>query len=160
MKTLITASEAIALAFADSGFLPTESISPSDIAAAEARFLLPITGRRLWDRLLEGDYLSLRADYAAPAAAQAVRLTVQPALDIRAGQGGTVTPYGTMHHPAAHEQLRAARRAVRARLNTLLKLLSEHLNEAASDYPEYDPDENVLNRIDTASGMVLPHRKN
>ena len=44
MTTLVTPREVIDLAFADGGYLPPEAIGTVDIAAAEARYLLPVTG--------------------------------------------------------------------------------------------------------------------
>ena len=76
------------LAFADGGYLPPEAIGTVDIAAAEARYLLPVTGPALWQKLAEGEYPTLREEFAAPAAACAVRVAMQPALDLHGGAGG------------------------------------------------------------------------
>ena len=48
MTTLVPPREVIDLAFADGGYLPPEAIGTVDIAAAEARYLLPVTGPALW----------------------------------------------------------------------------------------------------------------
>ena len=69
MTTLVTPREVIDLAFADGGYLPPEAIGTVDIAAAEARYLLPVTGPALWQKLAEGEYPTLREEFAAPAAA-------------------------------------------------------------------------------------------
>ena len=74
MTTLVTPREVIDLAFADGGYLPPEAIGTADIAAAEARYLLPVTGPALWQKLAEGEYPTLREEFAAPAAACAVRV--------------------------------------------------------------------------------------
>lgn len=89
MTTLVTPREVIDLAFADGGYLPPEAIGTVDIAAAEARYLLPVTGPALWQKLAEGEYPTLREEFAAPAAACAVRVAMQPALDLHGGAGGT-----------------------------------------------------------------------
>ena len=68
MTTLVTPREVIDLAFADGGYLPPEAIGTVDIAAAEARYLLPVTGPALWQKLAEGEYPTLREEFAAPAA--------------------------------------------------------------------------------------------
>ena len=93
MQTLIDTKEAIALAFADTGYFDPSGLSTAEIAAAEARYVLPVTGRPLYERMLDGGYSALREEYAAPAAAYAVRLLVQPMRDIHAGEGGTTGPY-------------------------------------------------------------------
>ena len=52
MNTLITPAQAVALAFADGEYLAPESVTQSDIAAAEQRYIVPVIGRRLYDCLL------------------------------------------------------------------------------------------------------------
>ena len=91
MTTLVTPREVIDLAFADGGYLPPEAIGTVDIAAAEARYLLPVTGPALWQKLAEGEYPTLREEFAAPAAACAVRVAMQPALDLHGGIDGVST---------------------------------------------------------------------
>ena len=155
MPQLLTPQEVIDLAFHDSGYFPAEAIGTADIAAAEARYLIPVTGEALWQELIDGAYPDPRSDYAAPAAALAVRLLVQPALDIRPGIGGTVAPHTSAAQPPDREQLLAARRSLRTRLTALLESLSDHLDRHAADYPEYDPKQNILHRMLIGGGFVL-----
>ena len=138
MTTLVTPREVIDLAFADGGYLPPEAIGTVDIAAAEARYLLPVTGPALWQKLAEGEYPTLREEFAAPAAACAVRVAKSSACQ-----------------PAGQEQLAASHRALRNRLSALLHALSDHLDAHPSDYPEYAPEKNVLHRVLIAGGLVL-----
>ena len=99
MTTLVTPREVIDLAFADGGYLPPEAIGTVDIAAAEARYLLPVTGPALWQKLAEGEYPTLREEFAAPAAACAVRVAMQPALDLHGGAGGTTVTKSSACQP-------------------------------------------------------------
>ena len=155
MTTLVTPCEVIDLAFADGGYLPPEAIGTADIAAAEARYLLPVTGPALWQKLAEGEYPTLREEFAAPAAACAVRVAMQPALDLHGGAGGTTVAKSSACQPAGQEQLAASHRALRNRLSALLHALSDHLDAHPSDYPEYAPEKNVLHRVLIAGGLVL-----
>ena len=145
MTTLVTPREVIDLAFADGGYLPPEAIGTVDIAAAEARYLLPVTG----------EYPTLREEFAAPAAACAVRVAMQPALDLHGGAGGTTVTKSSACQPAGQQQLAASHRALRNRLSALLHALSDHLDAHPSDYPEYAPEKNVLHRVLIAGGLVL-----
>ena len=156
MQTLISKEEAIALAFADTGYFDPGGLSEAEIAAAEVRYLVPVTGRALYERMLAGDYAPLREDYAAPAAAFAVRLLVQPMRDIHAGSGGTTGPYSGNYRPAGAEQLTQARRALRTKARALLERLSDYLATHAGAYPEYDPRGDAMRRISTEGGLVLP----
>ena len=156
MQTLIDTKEAIALAFADTGYFDPSGLSTAEIAAAEARYVLPVTGRPLYERMLDGGYSALREEYAAPAAAYAVRLLVQPMRDIHAGEGGTTGPYSGNYRPAGTQQLAEARRALRTKARAVLGRLSDHLAAHADDYPEYDPRSDAMRRISTEGGLVLP----
>jgi len=118
--------------------------------------VLPVTGRPLYERMLDGGYSALREEYAAPAAAYAVRLLVQPMRDIHAGEGGTTGPYSGNYRPAGTQQLAEARRALRTKARALLGRLSDHLAAHADDYPEYDPRSDAMRRISTEGGLVLP----
>lgn len=155
MAQLLTPQEAVDLAFRDGGYFPAETITPADIAAAEARYLIPVTGEALWQKMIDGEYPDLRSDYAAPAAALAVRLLLQPALDIRAGAGGTIAPRTSTGQPPDREELLAARRSLQARFASLREALSTHLDRHTADYPEYDPRQNILHRVQIAGGFVL-----
>lgn len=159
MTTLVTPREVIDLAFADGGYLPPEAIGTVDIAAAEARYLLPVTGPALWQKLAEGEYPTLREEFAAPAAACAVRVAMQPALDLHGGAGGTTVTKSSACQPAGQQQLAASHRALRNRLSALLHALSDHLDAHPSDYPEYAPEKNVLHRVLIAGGLVLKARR-
>ena len=92
MKTLITPSQAVALAFADGEYLAPEAITEADIAAAEHRYIEPVAGSALCEALAAGIYPALLADYVAPALAMAVRTMVQRALNVRTGQMGLSVP--------------------------------------------------------------------
>lgn len=44
MKTLITPLQVLRLAFGEGEYLPPESVTEADIAAAERRYLVPVIG--------------------------------------------------------------------------------------------------------------------
>ncbi|MDE6858273.1 MAG: hypothetical protein K2J33_06030 [Alistipes sp.] len=154
MKNIITPAEAVALAFGAGEYMPPEAVSEADIAAAAHRYIEPVTGAALASALAAGEYPALRDDYAAPALALGVRLLVQPSLDIRTGCAGSVVQRTTTAEPAPAEARAAALRSVRCRMRELLRRLGRHLDERAADYPEYDPDANILNRCTTDGGFV------
>ena len=154
MKTIISPAEAVALAWGTGEYVPPEAISESDIAAAEQRYITPVIGRRLTAALADGRYEELRLDYAAPALAMFVRVTVQPSMDIRSGQAGSVVQSGSCSKPADNDARRASLRSLRCRAGELLRRLSERLDAAAGAYPEYIPEKNILKRCSTDGGIV------
>ena len=97
MKTLITPSQAVALAFTDGEYVSPAAVGESDIAAAMHRYVEPVIGTPLAEALAEGRYAALTEDFVAPALAMSVRTLIQRALTVRTGQvgveeGGRRTP--------------------------------------------------------------------
>ena len=135
------------------------------ILGEQAELLEPI--REIIGRILGADPSSLEIVnrpptrskplymFAAPAAACAVRVAMQPALDLHGGAGGTTVTKSSACQPAGQQQLAASHRALRNRLSALLHALSDHLDAHPSDYPEYAPEKNVLHRVLIAGGLVL-----
>ena len=143
---LITPSRALRLAFGAEEPLPPGTVTEADIAAAEERYILPVIGQRLYERLLAGECPSLVDDYLAAPTALYTRILIQPRLDIRTGGCGTAAPYAADARPADTEPLRARRRALLAEARTLLRRAARHLAAHRDDYPEYDPHRDILNR--------------
>ena len=92
MNTLITPAQAVASAFTDGEYLAPEAIGEGDIAAAEQRYIVPVIGRAFHEKLLAGLHAGFTAEYLAAPVALFTRIAVQPRLDIRTGQCGTVAP--------------------------------------------------------------------
>ncbi len=155
MKTLMTPEQVVALAFPEGSYLPPDAIAAADIAAVESRALRPVTGDALYEALLAGEYPTLCEEYVQPALAYAVRLAVQPALDLCTGSAGTVAPNPSWGDPAGTKQLLAARRSLRNRALSLMQRLSDHLASHPAHYPEYRAADDVLQRAMLAGGVVL-----
>ena len=157
MKSLITSEKVISLAFGDGEYLPPEAIGTADIVAAERRHILPIVGQELYDRLHEGAYPDLVEEYVAPALAMAVRVMVQPALNVRTGQAGLVMP-STSHAVAAHtEATRALQRSLRARRQVMLRRLSDYLKTCRATLPEYDAAHDIMQHVNIDGNIVQIH---
>lgn len=92
MKTLITPQQVIRHAFGGHPTLPLDAVSEGDIAAAEARYLVPVLGEALYERLIEGAYEEFRRDYLVCCTALFTRCMVQPRLDLRTNALGTLAP--------------------------------------------------------------------
>ena len=146
MKTLITPLQVLRLAFGDGEQLPPETVAETDIAGAEQRHIVPVVGRALYEKLLAGSYPDFRNEYLAAPAALFTRLAIQPRLDVRTGQCGTSAPGETA--------LRALRQGLRTQARTLLRRAAEHLRAHRDEFPEYDPENDILNRCTTDGGFV------
>ena len=138
MNTLITPAQAVASAFTDGEYLAPEAIGEGDIAAAEQRYIVPVIGRAFHEKLLAGLHAGFTAEYLAAPVALFTRIAVQPRLDIRTGQCGTVAPKSGSYQPA----------------DALLRRAAEYLEAHAAEFPEYDPDNNILKRCTTDGNLI------
>ena len=100
MKTLITPLQVLRLAFGGGDYLPPDSVTEADIAGAEQRHIIPVVGRSLYEKLLEGSYAGFRDEYLAAPTALFTRLALQSRLDISTGQCGTTAPKTACGQPA------------------------------------------------------------
>lgn len=154
MKTLITPHEVHRHAFAGGEPLAHDAVGEADIAAAESAFLRPIVGAELHDALLAGRYPEFVADYLTTALALATRTLIQPRLDLRTTQLGTLSPKADNGSPAEVPLLERLRANLRREAMLLLRRASNYLDDHAANFPEYDPHENILHRCMTDGGFV------
>lgn len=154
MNTLVTPLQVLKLAFAEGDYLPAKTVTETDIAAAEQRYIVPVIGPALYERLLAGQYADLRAEYLAAPAALFTRVSLQPRLDIRTGQCGTTAPKSDSGQPAGDNARRELLRTLRTQARAMLRRASLHLRSHRSEFPEYDPVRDILNRCSTDGGFV------
>ncbi len=154
MKHLVTPGQVVELAFADGAYLGADALPGTAIAAVERRYLRPVVGERLYERLVEGAYADFAAEYLAPAVALRVRLAMQPRLELRTGQCGVVAAEPEGGAPPSEEQTRRLARELRAEARALMRRAAEYLDAHAADFPEYDPRENILKRCRIDGGLV------
>lgn len=154
MNTLISPVQVLRLAFGDGEYLPPESVAASDIAAAEQRWIVPVIGQALYEKLLAGSYADFTAGFLAAPAALFTRLTLQSRLDIRTDRCGTTAPKSAYTQPADADARRALQRSLRSEARTLLRRAAAHLAAHRSEYPEYDPENDIFNRCSTDGNLV------
>ena len=154
MKTLITNEQVISLAFGDGEYVSPEVVLDSDIASASFRYIIPVVGSELYEALLNGDYRTLLEDFVAPALAFAVRTMIQPALNVRTGQLGLQISSSLRADSSTKSAVQTLQKSLRLRRQTLLKRLSDHLKNHASEYPAYDPSRDAMQKCSTDGGFV------
>lgn len=151
----MSSAEVVAAAFPGSlddggGFVPE-----STIVAAQEKFIKP-TLNGLYAALEQGTYPDLLDEYVKPALAAYVRYMMLPAVAANVGTVGIVQPRSTVFTPASDRAVAAVRRRTRADATTLMRRCVEHIETLGSNvYPEYDPLQNVLNRVSVDAGVVL-----
>ena len=147
MSTLINVEDVMRLAFTAEEGCRGHVVSELDIYVAECRYLVPVIGRALYNKLLEGEYGELLEGYVAPALAAWVRYIVEPFLAARCWDG---------HLPATGASLVEIGRVVmqcRKRIaEALTRRLVRHLDEV--EYVEYNIEDSSLNRCSIDGGIV------
>lgn len=151
MNTLITREEAIHIAFSPDEMIHTQAITDADIVEAEERFLRPIMGNSLINAIADGNYTSLRDDYVAPALAQWSRYVAQPLHRARTIEEGDNSHNNTL---ANNDHLRLLLRTLHRKASTLSRRLSTHLNAHSDEYPEYNPNNNILNHCSIHGDII------
>jgi hypothetical protein len=147
MSTLINVEDVMRLAFTAEEGCRGHVVSELDIYVAECRYLVPVIGRALYNKLLEGEYGELLEGYVAPALAAWVRYIVEPFLAARCWDG---------HLPATGASLVEIERVVmqcRKRIaEALTRRLVRHIDEV--EYVEYNIEDSSLNRCSIDGGIV------
>ena len=154
MKNLITNEQVISLAFGDGEYLSPEVILDSDIASAASRYIVPVVGTELYQALLDGSHATLLDDFVAPALAMAVRTMIQPALNVRTGQLGLQISSSLRADSSTKTAMQTLQKSLRVRRQMLLKRLSTHLKTHASEYPTYNPDNDILQKCSINGGFI------
>jgi hypothetical protein len=154
MKNLITNEEVISLAFGDGEYIPPEIVLDSDIASATFRYIIPVVGAELYQAMLDGNHLTLLEDFVAPALAFAVRTIIQPALNIRTWRLSEQASRSLRADTSTKAAIQALQKSLRERRQTLLKRLSDHLKNHASEYPAYDPSNDAMQKCSIDGGIV------
>ncbi len=156
MKTILTPQQVLNLAFAAGEYLPPDALSEPLIVAAEERYVRPLVGRSLYEKLLDGAYEEFSVHYVKPLAAVGVKRLLLPQLRLRACAGGVVTPKGEGWQSASEESFATADRALRSEIETLSRRLDAELRRlhAEGALEEYDPKENIRNRCRNHGGLL------
>ena len=154
MKTIIDQSLVLALAFGEAEHLSHQVVGSADIVVATERSITPILGQKLTDALIEGKYSDLAEEYVAPALAFAVRLVIQPAINLRMGDSGLVAPKGEAMESPDSDAVRQLQRSLRMRTKQLLRRLSDYVERNAVQFKEYKSSENIFNRCSIDGGVI------
>ncbi|MFI3277615.1 MAG: hypothetical protein SNH13_00445 [Rikenellaceae bacterium] len=126
---IIDAATVAALAFQGCSYVPKELITPELIEKVEMRYIIPVIGQKLADRVSSGDYPELFERLAMP-----IALYVKQYLD-------------HPNSPASSMNLATAR--------AYMKGVSDMLDRNKHNYKEYDPSHNILKKCMIDGGIVL-----
>ena len=153
-QTLITPEKVVALAFSESECIDVASVSMLDIAVAEERHVVSTVGPEMYAAMCDGDYEEFCEEYVAPVVALRTRLLMLPTMVARSGRGGVGTIATSTVKVPSDRQIARLERSLREKARTLQQRMSRYLNENAEHFPEYDPQQNVLNRCSNDGNIV------
>lgn len=154
MKTLITEAEVATLAFSGGANVKPELITPAAIMASQQRFLRPLLGA-LYTALEQDKYPELLDEWVKPVLAQWVKYSIMPAIAAQVGRLGLVQFGGADFECADDKAVVRLIRRLHADAMALSRAMIIHIETSGNLYPEYDPRENVVNRISITGGIVL-----
>ncbi len=154
MNLLITPAEVCSLAFASSPGVRPDAITEPTILSAQEKFIRPVLGP-LYESVENGRAAQLLNDYIKPALAYYVKLLILPSIAVSAGSLGLIQQKGGNFTPATAENIAPLRRRTRSEATALIRRAVNHIEASPTLYPEYDPAQNILNRISINSQIVL-----
>lgn len=155
MKLLITPAQVASAAFRAPDFISEDAVPEATILAAQQKFLRPALGPAMFDALCGGKYPELLADHLLPPLALYVKMLMLPSLAVQTGAAGVVEANPKNLAKVGDTKLRGAIRRLRGDASALMRRAVERMEAAPHAYPEYDPDENILNRCSIEGGVVL-----
>lgn len=118
------------------------------------RYIVPVVGRALYEKLLAGSYPDFRTEYLASPAALFTRAVLQPRSTSAPGSAARRLRNPPMPSRPGDTARRHLRRALLAQARTLLHRAAEHLRAHRDEFPEYDPENDIFNRCTTDGGFV------
>lgn len=142
IKTLITPSEVIEIAFDDRFRLPAEHINPAQILAAEARYIQPVFGD-IYYALQQGDLPEFLDDYIKPALALYVKVLLFPTLGVIQGTLGL--SYAATHKDLelTDDKIAMIREQLMADANALIARAVRYVNENEEEFTLYEDAEDL-----------------
>ncbi len=126
---LITPQRVVDIAYSNCDYTPPSMISECDIVTAQRKYLAPVVGEQLIAALLRGDYLGLMEEYVA----QPLALYVRELANLPSA-------------PRSSEGMSRAR--------SMMRRLSDHLEDNKAAYPEYVASCNILKRCKIDGNFV------
>lgn len=143
MKTIVTPSEVLSLAFGTTHTLEEGAVPPHAILSAEESYLLPALGEELYKALKAdgGDEVlqNLALEYLKQPLALYVASRLLPTLALRFGSAGVVRLAGESFEVVDDATLHRAVVRMRADADRLLARATSHLASHPELYPLYNP---------------------
>lgn len=153
MELLITPQEVVETAFAGIYGVTADRIGGATIISAQQKFIKPVLGE-LYAAVEQESYPELAGKIKAALAAY-VKLLMIPQLAVAMGNGGITEIKSANFSSTSSSKIKALCDSARNEACALIRVLVEHIEDNASLYPEYDPTDNILNKVSVCAGIIL-----
>ncbi len=155
MDLLITPAQVAEAAFRAPDFITHDAVPEATILAAQQKFIRPVLGDALYEKLCAEEYPELLSEYILPPLALYVKLLMLPSLSVQAGTAGVVEVNSKNLARVGDAKLRYAVRRLRSDASALMKRVVEHIESDPAAFPEYNVRRNVLSRCSIDGQVVL-----
>lgn len=159
MKTLVTPSEVIAIAFGATNTLEESAVPQHAILAAQECFLLPVLGEELHNSLsqsqVEPTLATFAEEYLKEPLALFVAARLLPTLAVKVGTAGVVRLAGSSFESVEPQTLHRASLRLAADANTLLDRATRYLEEHPELFEGYNPHNNIRQRASLKGGVFV-----
>lgn len=153
MELLISKQEVAEMAFEGTYGITADRIGETIIISAQQKFIKPVLGK-LYGRIEGGRYTEL-LEMIKPALAHYVKMLMIPQLAVSVGNGGITSIKSSSFNSADDGKIKAFSDIVRSEACALMRSVVEYIEQNQNKYPEYDPNDNVLNKVSICSGIIL-----
>ncbi len=151
---LVTPGEVVQIAFRGAESVDPNLIGEAMIVTAQYKFIRPVLGK-LYEALSEGKYTQLLDEYIKPPLAHYVKWLLLPRLSVQCGTIGLVQFKGDNFSAADGKGVTRLAKQVRSDAQVLMKRAVERIESSLEEFPEYEPEQNVLNRIALIGDWVV-----
>lgn len=159
MKTLVSPAEVLAVAFGTTHTLRESDVPEHTILAAERKFLRPVLGEELYEKLTAEEPTSTdRAfveNYLKTPLALYVASLLLPTIALQVGAAGVVRVAGESFRAVDERSVMRLCRRLRSDAGALLDSATDYLAAHPELFPLYDPEENIRERTLLKGGIVV-----
>lgn len=149
----MTPQEVAEAAFEGSFGISAERIGEAPIISAQHKFIKPALGK-LYQAIEKGKYPELKPMLKA-ALSQYVKLLLIPQLAVSMGNTGITEIKSPYFSSVNTQRISAIRNTTRAEACAMMRNLTEYIETNRELYPEYHPEDNILNKISICAGIIM-----
>lgn len=159
MKRLVSPAEVLTIAFGTTHTLRESDVPEHTILAAERKFLRPVLGGELFDKLTAEESAATDRtfveNYLKMPLALYVASLLLPTIALQVGAAGVVRVAGESFRAVDERSIVRLCRRLRSDAGVLLDSAADYLAAHPDLFPLYRPEANVRERISLKGGVIV-----